>query len=134
MVIFKFNFFAKNAQKKYFCVSGHYGNLKTYLDTKFQLIWPSNKARTSKWAWRGQKKITFEKKMPVLMPWLRLKAKWAETWCQDRFSNYRNDQKRKNIFFAHFCAFLAKKLNLKTTHFFQWLYRHLKSDHTPHDG
>ena len=43
--VLKFSFFAKNAPKcakKYFCVSGHLGNLKTYLDTKFQLIWPSN--------------------------------------------------------------------------------------------
>ena len=36
----------QNAQKK--CVSGHLGNLKTYLDTKFQLIWPSNEARNKK--------------------------------------------------------------------------------------
>ena len=30
--------------------NGNYGNLKTYLDAKFQLILPSNEARTSKWA------------------------------------------------------------------------------------
>ena len=40
----------QNAQKKYFCISGPLGNLKTNLDAKFQLIWPSNKARASKWA------------------------------------------------------------------------------------
>ena len=38
----------QNAKKKYFCVSGHLGNLKTYPDTKFQLIWPSNKANNKK--------------------------------------------------------------------------------------
>merc|ERR1712112_501037 len=60
--IFKFSFFAKNAPKcakKYFCVSGHYRNLKTYLDTKFQLIWPSNEARASKWAFFFPKVIFF---------------------------------------------------------------------------
>ena len=57
-------------------------------------------------------------KMPILMSWLRLKAKWAEIWRQDRFLNYRNDQKRKNTFFVHFGAFLAKKWNLKMVHFF----------------
>ena len=46
---FKFIFLAKNAQKnaKKNCVSGPLGNLKTYLDAKFQLIWPSNEARAS---------------------------------------------------------------------------------------
>ena len=34
-------------------------------------------------------------------------------------------QTRKNIFFAFFCAFLAKKQNLKTA------WRHLKTDYTP---
>jgi len=45
--VFKFCFFAKNAPKCakiFFCVSGPLGNVKTYLDTKFQLIWPSNEA------------------------------------------------------------------------------------------
>ena len=37
----------QNAQF-FFCVSGPLGNVKTYLDTKFQLIWPSNEARASK--------------------------------------------------------------------------------------
>ena len=40
-----------------------------------------------------------------------------------------------NMFFCVFCAFLAKKLNLKTEKFarffFKWLWRHLKSDRTP---
>ena len=37
----------KNAKKKKI-VSGPLGNVKTYLDTKFQLIWPSNEARASR--------------------------------------------------------------------------------------
>ena len=48
---FKFCFLAKNAQKKRKkkkIVSGPLGNVKTYLDTKFQLIWPSNEARASR--------------------------------------------------------------------------------------
>ena len=49
----------QNAQKKYFCVSGHLGNLKTYLDVKFQLIWPSNEARASKQAFFFSKVIFF---------------------------------------------------------------------------
>merc|ERR1712105_563683 len=36
----------KNAKKKKI-VSGPLGCVKTYLDTKFQLIWPSNEARAS---------------------------------------------------------------------------------------
>merc|ERR1712105_374286 len=37
----------KKTQKKKI-VSGPLGNVKTYLDTKFQLIWPSNEARASR--------------------------------------------------------------------------------------
>ena len=36
----------KKTQKKN-CISGPLGNVKTYLDAKFQLIWPSNEARAS---------------------------------------------------------------------------------------
>ena len=48
--VFKFCFFAKNAPKCanfFFGVSGPLGDVKTYLDAEFQLIWPSNEARTS---------------------------------------------------------------------------------------
>ena len=54
---FKILFFcqkcAKMRKKKYFCVSGHLGDLKTYLDAKFQLIWPSNKASDHFWSLLG---------------------------------------------------------------------------------
>ena len=49
---FKINFLAKNApkkrKKKKKIVSGPLGNVKTYLDAKFQLIWPSNEATDKK--------------------------------------------------------------------------------------
>ena len=54
----------------------------------------------------------------------KMTLKWPkiEIWRQDRFLNYLNDQKRKNIFFAFFCAFLAKKLNLKTEKFARFFF------------
>ena len=65
-------------------------------------------------------------------PWLRLKAKWAEIWCQDRFLHYLKDQKRFFFFLRFFGAFLAKKLILNfPVFFFKWLWRHLKFDRTP---
>ena len=38
----------RKKRKKKKNVSGPLGNVKTYLDTKFQLIWPSNEARNQK--------------------------------------------------------------------------------------
>ena len=55
---------AKNAQKNannFFCVSGPLGNVKTYLDAKFQLIWPSNEARASRNHFFGNFRAFFEK-------------------------------------------------------------------------
>merc|ERR1712105_529004 len=55
---------AKNApkkRKKKKIVSGPLGNVKTYLDTKFQQIWPSNEARASSDHFFGKKNHFFEK-------------------------------------------------------------------------
>merc|ERR1712105_497022 len=55
---------AKNApkkRKKKKIVSGPLGNVKTYLDTKFQQIWPSNEARASSDHFFGKKNNFFEK-------------------------------------------------------------------------
>jgi len=55
---------AKNApkkRKKKKIVSGPLGNVKTYLDTKFQQIWPSNEARASKNHFFGNFRAFFEK-------------------------------------------------------------------------
>ena len=75
----------QNVQKKYFCVSGHLGNVNTYLDAKFQLIWPSNEASDQKRSLFFQKWSFFDKQVGILDFLAYLKAKWAEIWCQNRF-------------------------------------------------
>ena len=109
--VFKFGFFAKNAPKnakKYFCVSGHLGNVKTYLDTKFQLIWPSNSRENQNNTLFFQKWSFFGRKVNLLDFLAYLKVKWAEIWCQNRFLKMIMIQKRR-FFFCVFLSIFAKK-------------------------